>query len=214
MSTTHHPLEETLLEYFSGTLVEGRRIVVAAHMEMCPSCRRLAKGLEMAGGDYLETLTPAALAEGAFESVWSRVAAPRASSESAPARSTHDLPIRLRALEPYELGKWRWIGPGIYWRRVAVSETAKSRVFLLKAAPGTRLPDHTHEGTELTVIVKGAFRHEGGRFGPGDCDDADESTQHSPVVEEGEECICLVAMQGRIRLRSLIGRLIQPLVRL
>jgi putative transcriptional regulator len=89
-----------------------------------------------------------------------------------------------------------------------------SRVFLLKAAPGTHLPHHTHVGTELTVILKGAFRHAGGRFGVGDCDDADEAVEHLPVVEDGEECICLVAMQGHIRLLSFVGRLIQPFVRM
>ena len=34
------------------------------------------------------------------------------------------------------------------------------------------------------------------------------------MVEDDEECICLVAMQGRIRLLSLLGRLIQPFVRM
>ena len=214
MSITHHPQEETLLEYFAGSLDEGRRIVIAAHLEMCSSCRRFMQGLETAGGDYLDALNPTPLADGALASVLARLDAADVAEKVAPAVTQHDLPVRLRALPPYELGKWRWIGPGVYWRSVAVPETATSRVFLLRAAPGTKLPDHTHEGTELTVILKGAFRHEGGRFGAGDCDDADDTVEHSPVVEEGEECICLVAMEGNIRLRSLIGRLIQPLVRL
>lgn len=211
---THHPPEETLLEYFAGTLDEGRRIVVAVHMEMCASCRRLADALETAGGDYLESLTPTALANGAFEGVSARLASLREQKINMPVPRTHDLPMRVRALEAYELGKWRWIGPGVYSRSVAVPVAAESHVFLLKAAPGTRLPDHTHDGTELTVILKGAFRHEGGLFGRGDCDYADESVEHAPIVEEGQECICLVAMEGNIRLRSLVGRLIQPLIRL
>ena len=218
MSTTHHPLDETLLEYFSGTLDEGRRIVVAAHLEMCASCRRVLSGLATAGGDYLDALPPAPLAEGALETVLTRLQSPATenadTANTVRPASTHDLPIRLRALERYELGKWRWIGPGVYWRSVAVPDAAKARVFLLKAAPGTKLPEHAHEGTELTVILKGAFRHQGGVYKAGDCDDADETVEHSPVVEPGEECICLVAMQGNIRLRSFIGRLIQPLVRL
>ena len=35
-----------------------------------------------------------------------------------------------------------------------------------------------------------------------------------PVVEEGLECICLVALQGQIRFNSWIGRLVQPFVRI
>ena len=38
--------------------------------------------------------------------------------------------------------------------------------------------------------------------------------EHQPVVEDGVECICLVALQGQIRLKSWMGRLIQPFVRI
>jgi putative transcriptional regulator len=93
-------------------------------------------------------------------------------------------------------------------------EASGSRLFLLKAAPGTHLPHHAHEGTELTVILKGAFQHSGTRFGVGDCDDADETVEHLPVVDDDERGICLVAMPGRVRMLSLLGRRIQPLVRM
>jgi putative transcriptional regulator len=33
-------------------------------------------------------------------------------------------------------------------------------------------------------------------------------------VEMGEVCICLVALQGSIRLEGFLGRLLQPLVRI
>jgi putative transcriptional regulator len=85
---------------------------------------------------------------------------------------------------------------------------------MLRAAPGTVLPRHKHSGTELTCVLSGAFIHEGGRYGAGDCDDADQDDTHSPVVDRGEECICLVAMEGNIIFQSLLGRMIQPFVRL
>jgi putative transcriptional regulator len=214
MTTGHHPTEATLLEYFDGSLDEGRRIVVAAHVEMCSSCRRLLSGMEAVAADYLDALPPAPLGDGALARTISRLDVAPVERGTEHSAAVHDLPVELRALAPYALGPWRWIGPGVYWRSVAVPERARSRVFLLKAAPGTHLPQHTHEGTELTVILKGAFRHAGGRFGAGDCDDADDSVEHSPIVEDREECVCLVAMEGSIKLRSFLGRLIQPLVRL
>ena len=58
MTTAHHPTDATLLEYFSGTLDEGRRVVVAAHVEMCSSCRRLLSGMETVAGDYLDAVPP------------------------------------------------------------------------------------------------------------------------------------------------------------
>jgi putative transcriptional regulator len=64
------------------------------------------------------------------------------------------------------------------------------------------------------VILQGAFAHAGGRFGVGDFDEADGTIEHEPVVEEGQDCICLVAMQGDLRLLGLMGRLLQPFVRM
>lgn len=212
MNPAHHPKIETLLEYFAGSLDEGIRLVVSAHLELCPSCRRLLAGLETAAGNHLDAISPAPLAHAALERAMSRL--DDVAESSSAKRVQNDLPVRLDALAPYELGRWRWIGPGVYRRSVTLSGRGPSRVFLLKAAPGTQLPQHTHDGTELTVILQGAFRHEGGRFGAGDCDDADDSVEHRPVVEDGEECICLVAMEGNIRLRGFFGRLMQPLVRL
>jgi putative transcriptional regulator len=187
--------------------------VVAAHLELCSSCQRLLRGLELAAGDHLEQLPATPLAGDALEKMLARL------DKTSPAAITsayisNDLPMRVRALEPYRLGTWKWIGPGVHWRSVSVPATDNSRVFLLKAAPGTRLPHHAHDGTELTVILKGAFTHAGGRFGVGDCDDADDSVDHDPVVETGEECVCLVAMEGNIRLLSFMGRLLQPLIRM
>ncbi len=215
MSTTHHPLEETLAAFMDGTLDEARRIVIAAHMELCASCRRLTQAIDALGGAQLEQLPPSTLHAAALEDTLARLDAALPTRRPAPLADHIGLPMQLRALAPYQLGPWRWIGPGVHWRSVALpDETSGSRLFLLKAAPGTRLPHHAHEGTELTVILKGAFNHSGARFGVGDCDDADDTVEHLPVVGEEEECICLVAMHGRIRMLSLLGRLIQPFVRM
>jgi putative transcriptional regulator len=63
-------------------------------------------------------------------------------------------------------------------------------------------------------VLSGAFIHEGGRYAAGDCDDADQDVDHSPVIDEGEPCICLVAMQGQIKMTGMLGRMIQPLIRI
>jgi len=120
----------------------------------------------------------------------------------------------MAPLSIYEGGNWQWVGPGVYRQFIDVPNDAGTRVFMLKAAPGTRLPDHRHVGTEWTCILKGAFRHDHGRFGAGDFDEVDRSVDHDPFVEEGEECICLVALNGHVEMTGWLGRLIQPFVRL
>ncbi len=66
----------------------------------------------------------------------------------------------------------------------------------------------------MTCVLAGGFSQEQGHYGPGDFDLGDESIDHHPVVDTDGDCICLVAMQGELRLAGLLGRLMQPFVRL
>ena len=79
---------------------------------------------------------------------------------------------------------------------------------MLKAAPGTRIPYHAHAGMEWTCVLQGAFRHQLGRYRPGDFDEADGSVEHRVIVEDDVECVCLVALQGQVRLKGWFGRMI------
>jgi putative transcriptional regulator len=209
----HHPTEETLAAYAGGRLDQGRRVLVAAHVELCASCARVLSAADHIAGMRLEAIQPTPLEDDALSRALARI--DRAGSgEARPLPAPGKGPLDLEALAGYERGPWRWIGPGVHWRSVAVPVGEGARVFMLKAAPGTSLPHHTHSGTELTLILQGAFAHEGGRFGVGDFDEADDTIEHQPVVEPGDACICLVAMQGQLRLLGLLGRIMQPFVRM
>ena len=106
------------------------------------------------------------------------------------------------------------MAPGVSMRPIELPGPSRSRAFLLRSNPGTRMLEHTHTGTELTCVLRGSFSHEGGRFGPGDFDFGDETQDHQPIVGDGEPCLCLVAMTGDLRMNGFFGRLISPFVRL
>jgi putative transcriptional regulator len=203
---THHPNDITLTEFVAGRLDEGRSLVAAEHLARCPQCQRFVSSMEHIGGKMLEQVGPVAMAADARDKAFARIDRPVASELLRPTNRA--------SLSDYPLGNWRWIAPGLRLRSVAIPARTETRVFLLKAAPGIKLPQHTHTGTEMTCVLQGAFIHEGGRYAAGDCDDADQDDEHSPVVDTGEECICLVAMQGTIKLGGMFGPLLQPFIRL
>lgn len=209
MSNTHHPSEAVLADFANGTLDEAGTLVVGTHLALCDTCRQTVRLYDRVGGVALEQIEPTAVSAAARQAVMARlddvVAAP------APSDNPEGLPAPLAR---YELGPWRWVGRGVYWRSVGTAWDDDMRVFMLKAAPGTRLPHHRHQGREWTTVLKGAFRHELGRYGPGDFDEADETVEHRPSIEPGEECICVVALKGQIEMQGWLGRMIQPLVRL
>lgn len=215
MTINHHPSEATLAEYAAGTLDAGSRLVVATHVAACPTCHGAVHALEAVGGALLHDLPPADLAPDALTNALSKLDAPPKPTAIEPASpETHDMPWLPEALHGQKFGPWRWLGRGVHQRAIVVPGEDSARVFLLRARPGVTLPVHTHTGIERTQVLAGAFIHDGGRFGAGDFDDAEGDIEHRPRIDVGEECICLVAMTGGIKLTGAIGRLIQPFVRL
>ncbi|HZD91140.1 MAG TPA: ChrR family anti-sigma-E factor [Pseudolabrys sp.] len=214
MTVHHHPSDETLAAYTAGTLDLGRRLVVASHLERCGACAKFMRGLERVAGTMLDDLPPTAMSGDALTRTLGRIDSPRTDGGARPfsvAPADPDLPACLR---PYDMGRWRWIGPGVEMRSIVLPEAEDVRVFLLKGAPGTRLPQHSHSGSELTSILVGSYAHEGGHFGAGDFEEADENVEHRPIVGGDETCICLVALEGRLKLSGFIGTLLNPFVRL
>ena len=122
-----------------------------------------------------------------------------------------DLPEILRSCR---FGKSRRVAPGVKLQPIMLPGADKSRAFLLWSAPGTRMLEHTHTGTELTLVLKGSFSHEGGEYRPGDFDFGDGDVDHQPIVGSDMPCLCLVAMSGDLQLHGWLGRLISPFVRL
>ena len=203
-SITHHPTDETLAAFASGTLDEARSLVVSVHVSLCATCKGRARQYEAIGGALLDQTSPAAMKPGSLHKVLGLID----TSVTAPALGPEG------PLDRYQLGKWRWVWPGVRQRSVSVPVVSNIKVFMLKAEPGIQLPHHRHTGYEWTCVLKGAFEHQYGRYGPGDFDEADETLEHKPNICEGAACVCIVALQGDIKFQSGWGRLIQPLLRL
>lgn len=219
MTVSHHATHETLLRYAAGTLSAGPAIVVAAHLAGCPACRARVGEFEALGGAVLEEADPTALAPSALADALARIDAEEGAAPVPPAPAA-GAPVEIDglrlpdALRGCDIGPWRWIGPGMSMSRVGVPHAPDASVILLKVGPGRALPDHGHVGAEFTHIVSGSYTDRLGKFGPGDLAEVGEDVEHQPVVDAGGDCVCLAAMEGRMRFKSVIGRMLQPIFRI
>ncbi|WP_128929083.1 ChrR family anti-sigma-E factor [Bradyrhizobium guangxiense] len=213
MTISHHPPEDLLADFAAGKLEEAHQLVVGVHVTGCARCARFVQAIEQLAGAALEDVEPVPLAPDAFHRVMSRIHnAPKQTATPIFAPDTNqELPPALRK---YRLGKRRRVAPGLSMRPIELSSSGTARAFLLRSAPGSRMLEHTHTGTELTLVLEGSFSHEGGRFGPGDFDYGDDEIDHRPIVSDEGPCLCLVAMTGDLRMNGFLGRLIGPFVRL
>ncbi|MCR6497636.1 ChrR family anti-sigma-E factor [Shinella sp. CPCC 101442] len=214
MSQTHHATDETLMRYAAGTLAAAPAIVVKAHLASCPACRARVATYEALGGALLEDIEPTPLSATALNDV---LALLDDEDDAAVAVPPPLAPVEIEgirlpeALRGCDIGRWRWIGPGMKMSRVGVPQDPDANLILLKVGPGRALPDHGHVGTEFTYIVSGSFTDRFGTFRPGDLAEMDDDVEHQPVVDTDGECICLAAMEGRMRFKSVIGRMLQPI---
>lgn len=76
------------------------------------------------------------------------------------------------------------------------------------------VPEHSHRGLELTMVLQGAFSDEVDHFARGDVETADSDLHHMPVADLGEDCICLAVTDAPLRFRAWLPRLAQPFLRI
>ena len=106
-------------------------------------------------------------------------------------------------------------GPGLSLHELKLANGGgKGRLFLLRIAAGSAVPQHGHGGEELTLILRGSYSDRFGRFAVGDIAELHRNVVHRPVVDKNDNCVCLVATEAPARFTSLIMRMIQPFVRI
>ncbi|MDO9297880.1 ChrR family anti-sigma-E factor [Bradyrhizobium sp.] len=215
MTIHHHPPDELLTAFAAGLLDLGQHVAIATHLVGCTHCRDAVRTMEHVGGAVLAGLPPTAMSSGAFASVAARL--DRLVAPALPPRRAAglaDIPGLPPFVREYAAGPWRWIAPKVHLRPIQLPEASSTRVFLLKSRPGTRMIEHTHTGFEMSCVLTGSFVHAGGHFGPGDFDLGDGDDDHEIMIDSQDDCICLIAMEGDLKLNGMIGRLLQPLIRM
>jgi putative transcriptional regulator len=88
-------------------------------------------------------------------------------------------------------------------------KAGQGSIRLLKISPGVAIPEHGHSGSELTLVLKGSFSDENGCFKPGDIADLDDDTEHQPISDSYQDCICLIVTENPLRFKSLVPKVVQ-----
>jgi putative transcriptional regulator len=209
----HHLSDSLLMAYSAGTLPEAFNLVIATHVSMCDECRARMESFDTVGGAVLESCDLVSLDAGSLEATLAMIAgAPvdRVRPATPCKGGIFPAPLRDYVGGDLESVRWKKLGGGVSQYLLDTSRDATVR--LLHIPAGTAVPDHGHRGTELTLVLKGAFIDGNDRFARGDVEIADEDLQHTPIADVGEDCICLAATDARLKFRKLIPRMAQPFI--
>jgi len=213
----HHLDDAILMAYSTGNLPEAFSLTVAAHISMCDECRARLGAIDTVGGALVDDSDVAPLADDSFEATMARIngmemATPVQAAPKMKRRSTLPAPLHDYVGGDIDAINWKPVGMGVRQAILPTDKDATARLLFVPA--GVALPDHGHNGTELTLVLKGAYTDEHDRFSRGDIEIADEEMDHTPVADIGEDCICLTATDARLKFRSFLPRLAQPFSRI
>ncbi|AQS46677.1 MULTISPECIES: ChrR family anti-sigma-E factor [Thioclava] len=208
---THHLPDWLVRSYATGSLGHAFSLVVAAHVSQCDECRARLEAEELAGGLVLDELEGMAPSDDLRRRVFDGLDDDDVIVAAQPARAGIYPGAVVEAMGA-DNPRWRALGGGI--KQAILSEDKEGSARLLYIPPGMAVPDHTHGGLELTMVLQGSFSDETGRFGVGDVEVADDDLDHTPIAGMEDVCICLAATDAPLKFKGLLPRLLQPIFRI
>ena len=211
----YHLTPGILMAYAAGNLPEAFNLMVASHLSMCDACRAAAESYDSVGGAILEDIdAPEPMSDSSLAATMALIAG---GAPDAPPRPIYTDSIFPTPLQDYVGGdlksvKWKSVGMGVKQAILKTGSEASARLLLIPA--GAAMPDHGHNGVEMTMVLQGAFQDDDEYFARGDVEIADTDTHHTPVADIHEDCICLVVTDAPLKFRGLIPKLAQPFLRI
>mgnify|MGYP001252413275 CR=1 FL=1 len=216
MNITHRPSDELILDYASGALSEGWALAVATHLSMCGSSSSFLRGMETIGGILLDEADEACISDKMFGSILDKIDSDMVTSvrqkETVNDRkfgSVVPQPLANYVGNDLEVLAWKNLGLGVRHLPIELSDKATS-ARLISIPAGRPVPEHSHSGRELTVVLSGGFHDVTGEYGPGDIQEAYGDFEHQPHARDAEDCIALAITDAPLRFSGIAARLVQP----
>jgi len=223
--TEKHPSKDYLRLHNEGLLSTGMTVAVSAHLEFCGQCRDESRSMvdDLARqwcADDVPASSMGDLAAGDVDSLLSQITSQLQETEEVVERydqsgSGYELHMHERSVKlPGVLGKiasngvvWRQLAGGISTAPLSLDREAQCDFMYMR--PGSQVPNHKHQGTEITLVLDGNFFDEMGQYSPGDFILRDGSHIHTPQSDEG--CLCYTVLDSPLRFTAGWSRLLNPL---
>lgn len=212
-----------LAEYALGGLTFPVSVLVESHLELSPHGQTWMRDLDLmhkvvskadvpAKLHVLDQIDPAPFTDrnAALDAVFSAI---EAEENAKQAKLAAGMPKALEGFLGTAIADvpWKKVMPGL--AEYKMPDVDGCEVSLLRIDGGKAMPVHTHHGSEITLVLQGAFSDQNGKYSVGDIAYADSEINHKPVAEPGEPCICFAVVDAPLELTGPIGRLVNPFIR-
>lgn len=228
----HHPKFELLQNFVNGDLPASLSAGITIHADMCPICKEKIDQItektaescfEVDAADasideFINQITPTddvtnMMINDITSSDITLHTNIKAETISQPVESVNTLNFkgkdyklpnvlkRMNINKPANIGK-------LARAKVQLHE-GEIHTNILHIEPGGSVPEHTHKGFELTVLLAGSFSDAKGEYVTGDFIMLDGNHIHQPVSQNG--CLCYTVANNALHFTQGINRLLNPI---
>lgn len=211
---SQHPNEDILLDYHNGRLPITHNIVIAAHIELCAHCRKELRFYDEIGGVLLEEAEMVPMNDDALDLALARIERPYENEVEKPLPQFlegFELPNAIKALE---FKNRYYAAPGVWLCEIDMPKQDQNKAYLMHVKAGMQMPLHDHRGKEFTMVLKGHLSDSKSDCFVGDFMDAEAGFAHSPMIENDDDCLCIIACEDKIIPQTLLGKMLQPFARI
>ncbi|NVK25497.1 MAG: cupin domain-containing protein [Gammaproteobacteria bacterium] len=218
----HHPKFELIQAYVNGDLPASVSAAIKIHADMCPECQekilQLTEQVAEISFEKVESdedmsielseqdadMLSQILADAEFLQTDDVVTAEVAERFVMFKGKNYKLP---NVLANMEIGGVTNIGK-LARSRVLLDE-GEIRTSLLHIEPEGSVPQHTHKGFEITLLLDGEFSDKSGTYVKGDFIMLDGQHEHQPVSDNG--CLCFTVVNDALHFTQGINKLLNPI---
>ncbi len=220
----HHPDDNLLTEYASGSLAMALGLIVCAHLQVCPHCRKRVEHLNKLGATILTHSVAEAVQPDSFAQLMTRIHNQStdaiASEKAAQKIELHPtyandplfkpIPKVIAKLLPRN-GKLKWerVSKGLKSARLVTGQK-KYEVAFQRIASGNKVVEHDHRGLEVTMVLCGSFSDEDGVYSEGDFLVRAPGEVHRPTATQNQDCLCISVVEAPVKVTGVFGKLINP----
>lgn len=212
----YHPDHNQLVKFVTGDLNPAWSLVVSAHVDMCPHCQGEVEAVteELAEAqleDGNEVLYEAGFGNMMNDIMELEIAVPKDTVKEKAFLELDGRKFELpRALSRFagKTDSWSKLVGKLWQAPVDMGEAGKGHFIFMER--GGSVPEHTHRGNELTLVINGEFEDGHRHYDTGDFILMNNSHTHTPVSNHSDGCLVFSYVDEPLHFTSGLARLLNP----
>ena len=212
----YHPSQRQLEQFVQGTCSPAWALVIAAHVDMCEYCQEEVRSIEAQLSSEQMTAYSSDILDptliNMMDDIMELDPLPELTEESESKYLELDgrkfeVPRALQRLVD-KTDSWSRVVGKLWQAPVDLGEMGKGHFIYMEKGGG--VPEHTHRGNELTLVLNGEFEDGQRCYDSGDFILMNGTDTHTPISTSEKGCLVFSFVEEPLHFTSGLARLLNP----